>query len=60
MALVKFNPEKKKQLATAGFSDVFDSIFNDSFFNDRMITRVPAANIGETQDSWHIELAARV
>lgn len=58
MALVKFNPEKRNNSLLPGFSDVFDSIFNDSFFNDRMITRVPAANIGETPDSWHIELAA--
>lgn len=58
MALVKFNPEKRNNSLLPGFSDVFDSIFNDSFFNDRMITRVPAANIGETPDNWHIELAA--
>lgn len=41
-----------------GFNDVFDSIFNDTFFSDRMVSRVPAANISETQDHFHIELAA--
>lgn len=41
-----------------GFNDVFDSIFNDTFFNDRMVTRVPAVNISESAESYHIELAA--
>jgi len=58
MTLVKFNPEKKNNTLMPGFSDVFDSIFNDTFFSDRMITRVPAVNISETQDHFHIELAA--
>lgn len=55
MTLVKFNPEKKQ---TGSMTDVFDSIFNDTFFADRMVSRVPAANISETQDHYHIELAA--
>lgn len=41
-----------------GFNDVFDSIFNDTFFNDRMVTRVPAVNISETENNYHVELAA--
>ena len=41
-----------------GFNDVFDSIFNDTFFGDRMMTRVPAANISESTDHFHVELAA--
>ena len=41
-----------------GFNDVFESIFNDTFFNDRMVTRVPAVNISETENSYHVELAA--
>jgi HSP20 family protein len=40
------------------FNDVFDSIFNDTFFADRMVTRVPAANISESADHYHVELAA--
>ena len=58
MTLVKFNPEKRNSSLLPGFSDVFDSIFNDTFFNDRMVTRVPAVNISETENSYHIELAA--
>jgi len=58
MTLVKFNPEKRNNSLLPGFSDVFDSIFNDTFLNDRMVARVPAANISETAENYHIELAA--
>jgi len=58
MTLVKFNSENKKNGAVPGFNNVFDSIFNDTFFSDRMMTRVPAANISETADHFHVELAA--
>jgi len=58
MTLVKFNPDNKKNTLMPGFNDVFDSIFNDTFFADRMVTRVPAANISESADHYHIELAA--
>jgi len=58
MTLVKFNPNNKRNSLMPGFNDVFDSIFNDTFFSDRMVTRVPAANISETADHYHIELAA--
>ncbi|SHN28323.1 Hsp20/alpha crystallin family protein [Mucilaginibacter sp. OK098] len=57
MTLVKFNNNKNNALLP-GFSDVFESIFNDTFFNDRMVTRVPAVNISESPDHFHIELAA--
>jgi HSP20 family protein len=57
MTLVKFNDKRDNALLT-GFSDVFDSIFNDSFFNDRMVTRVPAVNISESENNYHVELAA--
>ncbi|HEY4326057.1 MAG TPA: Hsp20/alpha crystallin family protein [Mucilaginibacter sp.] len=58
MTLVKFNSDKKNNALLPGFNDVFDSIFNDTFFNDRMTSRVPAANISETADLYHVELAA--
>lgn len=59
MTLVKFNPDKKNNGSLLpGFNDVFDTILNDTFFNDRMVTRVPAANISESQDHYHVELAA--
>jgi HSP20 family protein len=59
MTLVKFNSDRKNYGSLLpGFNDVFDSIFNDTFFNDRMVTRVPAANISETDNHYHVELAA--
>ena len=59
MTLVKFNPNNnKKNGLMPGFNDVFDSIFNDTFFSDRMMSRVPAANISESKDHYHVELAA--
>ncbi|MES2378498.1 MAG: Hsp20/alpha crystallin family protein [Bacteroidota bacterium] len=56
MTLVKFN--NRNNTLMPGFNDVFDSIFNDTFFNDRMITRVPAVNISESENNYHVELAA--
>jgi HSP20 family protein len=58
MTLVKFNNNKGANALMPGFNDVFESIFNDTFFNDRMTSRVPAVNISETADSFHLELAA--
>jgi len=58
MTLVKFNSDNKKNTNVPAFSNVFDSIFNDTFFSDRMMTRVPAANISESKDHFHVELAA--
>jgi len=57
MTLVKFNNNKGANALMPGFNDVFESIFNDTFFNDRMIARVPAVNISETAESYHLELA---
>ncbi|MCQ6956526.1 Hsp20/alpha crystallin family protein [Mucilaginibacter aquariorum] len=58
MTLVKFNNNRGNNALLPGFNDVFESIFNDSFFNERMVTRVPAVNISESSDNYHIELAA--
>src|ERR1700742_3278517 len=56
MTLVKFNKESNALMP--GFNDVFETIFNDTFLNDRMVSRVPAVNISETEGNYHIELAA--
>ena len=58
MTLVKFNPEKRNNSLMPGFNDVFESILNDTFFTDKMVARVPAVNISESPDNFHIELAA--
>jgi len=57
MTLVKFNDKRNNSLMP-GVNDVFESIFNDSFFTDRMTARVPAVNISETENNYHVELAA--
>ena len=57
MTLVKFNNQANNALMP-GFNDVFESIFNDTFFNDRMVARVPAVNISESENNYHVELAA--
>jgi HSP20 family protein len=56
MTLVKFKPTNNTLMP--GFNDVFESILNDTFFSDRMVGRVPAVNISESENNYHIELAA--
>jgi HSP20 family protein len=58
MSLIKFNGGTKNNAVNPGFNDIFESVFNDSFFSDRMVSRVPAVNISETQDQYVIEMAA--
>ncbi len=57
MTLVKFNNQKGTNSLLPGYNDVFDSIFNDTFFNNRT-SFVPAVNISESADAFHLELAA--
>ena len=57
MTLVKLKPENQRNTFIPGIN-VFDSIFNDTFFADRVLTRVPAANISESAAHYHVELAA--
>ena len=57
MTLVKFN-RSKENAVMPGVNDIFESIFNDTFFSDRIISRVPAVNVAETEAAYHIELAA--
>ncbi|WP_259069542.1 Hsp20/alpha crystallin family protein [Mucilaginibacter sp. X4EP1] len=57
MTLVKFANGQKNHAVNPFFSDVFDSILNDSFLGDKLATRVPAVNISETESQFHIELA---
>ncbi|MBK0381167.1 Hsp20/alpha crystallin family protein [Mucilaginibacter segetis] len=56
MTLVKFNNGLKNN-TNPFFSDVFDSILNDSFLSDKLVARVPAVNIAENDNEFHIELA---
>ncbi|MBL4676674.1 MAG: Hsp20/alpha crystallin family protein [Mucilaginibacter sp.] len=57
MTLVKFNSKPINALMP-GSNDVFDSIFNETLSNDRLVARVPAVNISESENNYHVELAA--
>jgi HSP20 family protein len=56
MTLVKFN-NGQKNVVSPWFSDVFDSLINDSMLNDRFVAKTPAVNIAETENEFQIELA---
>ena len=58
MSLVKWNNEKNNNALMPGFNDILENFFNDSFVADRLVSRVPAVNISETPEAYHIELAA--
>jgi len=57
MTLVKFNNGLKNNARGPFFNDVFDSILNDSFLSDKLVARVPAVNISETENEFQVELA---
>lgn len=58
MTLVKFANGHKNNGLNPLFTDVFDSILNDTFLSDKFINKTPAVNIAETENDFHIELAA--
>jgi HSP20 family protein len=58
MTLVKFATNKKENSLNPWFNDVFESYFNDSLISNKMISRVPAVNISETENEYQVELAA--
>ena len=57
MTLVKFGNGNKNQVANPFFNVVFDSLISESFWSDKLTSRVPAVNIAETDNQFHIELA---
>ncbi|PRD57188.1 Hsp20/alpha crystallin family protein [Sphingobacterium gobiense] len=59
MALIKFpNRTINSDAVNPYVNSFFDNFLSDSFISDRLITRVPAVNIAETDKSFKIELAA--
>lgn len=56
MTLVKFN-HGHRNAVNPFFSDVFQSLLNDTQVNDRFVNKTPAVNIAETENQFHIELA---
>ena len=57
MTLVKFN-NGHRNAVNPFFSDVFQSLLNESPISDRLINKTPAVNIAETENQFEIELAA--
>ena len=58
MTLVKFSKSNPSQALNPVFNDVFESFFNSNpYVSDRLISRVPAVNIAETDNEYSIELA---
>jgi HSP20 family protein len=58
MTLVKFNPEKNNGSLLPGFNDIFESVLGETLFTDRRVNSLPAVNIHESSEGYHIELAA--
>ena len=58
MTLVKFANGQKNNALNPLFTDVFDSILNDKYFGGSSVSKSPAVNIAETENQFHIELAA--
>ncbi|MDR6737786.1 MULTISPECIES: Hsp20/alpha crystallin family protein [unclassified Sphingobacterium] len=59
MALIKFPSKSLNTDAVNPFvNTVFDNLFNDNFISDRLVSRVPAVNISETEKSFKVEMAA--
>jgi HSP20 family protein len=57
MTLVKLNKANNSNL-NPWLTDVLGSVFNESIHNAPYISRVPAVNIAENANEFHIELAA--
>ena len=55
MTLVKFN-NIRKPVANPFFNDIY-SVLNDSFFSDKLISKVPSVNISESDSAFEVELA---
>lgn len=58
MALVKFTNGHNNGVLKSPYSDIFGSIFNPEPYQSKsLVSRIPAVNIAETEDEFHIELA---
>ena len=58
MTLVKFANGQRNNGLNPLFTDVFDSILNDTFLSDKLVSKTPAVNIAESENGFDIELAA--
>lgn len=58
MALVKFTNGQRSGLVRSPYTDIFDTLFNsEPFFSRSVVSNVPAVNIAETDNEYHVELA---
>lgn len=57
MSMVKFNNGAKNTGLMNDFNDVFGLIFTDALLPGHLITKIPAVNISENNDQYHIEMA---
>jgi HSP20 family protein len=58
MTLVKFTNGQKNGALKSPYSDIFGSLFNpEPYLSKSVISRVPAVNIAETENEFHVELA---
>lgn len=57
MTLVKFNNNRKVN-GYSTFNELFDTYFTEGLATDKLISKVPAVNISESENHFHIELAA--
>ncbi len=59
MALVKFANGNTNKVFKPAYNDVFESFFNaDPFLSKSTLNRNPAVNIAESDNEFHIEIAA--
>ncbi|WP_129715754.1 Hsp20/alpha crystallin family protein [Pedobacter sp. SYP-B3415] len=56
MTLVKFNNRTRNHVPY--FNNVFDSLFNDALIKTGRPAQQPQVNISETEQAYHIEVAA--
>ncbi len=58
MTLVKFTNGQKNGVLKSPYSDIFGSLFNpEPYVSKNLVSHVPAVNIAETENEFHIELA---
>jgi len=59
MAMIKFANGNPNKVFKPAYNDVFESFFNaDPYLSESTLNRNPAVNIAESENEFHIELAA--
>ncbi len=59
MTLVKFTNGPRNGVLKSPYTDIFNSLFNpEPYASKSLVSRVPAVNVSESENAFHIELAA--